>query len=266
MYEAHRGWSLTGMYDSLRLLNPPGSFSETTILYTNVYPSLQLFIYLWSCVNFHRSLLFPAVFLLESCSLLKDACGFLTAPRPPPHQHAMILWLAHEGLFEASLYLLKHLRQHQRPHVTGGQSSNGGHCDSCILSLLSLLRRSAAVRGGWGAAGRRQEEEAPSLPRLCPSCVMAVLGFHVLFGWVSCSSSLRFLAENPCPSEAGDAPSSASISAQLRVAALCSHLPDTSSSAYTSPLHGLSWLTGSCLDGFWVNTTSNTVTIGTSEI
>lgn len=41
----------------------------------------------------------------------------------------------------------------------------------------------------------------------------------------------------------------ASISARLSVAGLCSHLADTSSSADTSSLHGLSWLTGSCLYG-----------------
>lgn len=35
-------------------------------------------------------------------------------------------------------------------------------------------------------------------------------------------------------------------SAQLSVAGLCAHLADTSSSADTSSLHGLSWLTGSC--------------------
>lgn len=54
-------------------------------------------------------------------------------------------------------------------------------------------------KGGKGGGG------AASPPALCPSRVTADLGFRVLSGWVSCSSSLRFLAENPCPWEAGEA-------------------------------------------------------------
>lgn len=100
---------------------------------------------------------------------------------------------------------------------------------------FSFLQGCSAAEGEeWRAVGGWAWGRLPFL-RSCPSCVMAALGFHVLSGWVSCSSSLCFLAENRCPSEAGDTPSSASISAQLSVAGLGSHLADTSSSADTFP-------------------------------
>lgn len=91
----------------------------------------------------------------------------------------------------------KYLGENQRPHITGGQGSTGSNCDSsCIApfpfaTLLVLVqhcyRRRAASTGG---KGRRRRQLL--FQRLCPSCVMAVLGFHVLSGWVSCSSSLLF--------------------------------------------------------------------------
>lgn len=74
-------------------------------------------------------------------------------------------------------------------------------------SALCLLQGCVQLSWRWrmgnkaGKGGKRPW----LLPlHLCPSRVTADLGFRVLSGWVSCSSSLRFLAENPCPWEAGE--------------------------------------------------------------
>lgn len=66
------------------LVKATGSFSETKATHpfiptTNVYPPLQLFIYLSIHVAFHFLLLFSAVFLPDPWSALKEACGFLAA-------------------------------------------------------------------------------------------------------------------------------------------------------------------------------------------
>ncbi|CAB1452636.1 unnamed protein product [Pleuronectes platessa] len=118
---------------------------------------------------------------------------------------------------------------------------------SIELQVLFLKENSEQGVKGEVEEEEEEEEEAASLPAFV-SIMCHGRSWLSCSVWlsVSCSSSLCFLAENRCPSEAGDALSSASISARLSVAGLCSHLADTSSSADTSPLHGLSWLTGSC--------------------
>ncbi|KAF3860418.1 hypothetical protein F7725_000673 [Dissostichus mawsoni] len=120
------------------------------------------------------------------------------------------------------------------------------------LSLSPLLLICLALEGpsvcqpGSGASPSNPTSSWPSDPKLTPhgSCFCASLlkernSKHGGKGEEEEATSL--------PAFAGDALSSASISAQLSVAGLSSHLADTGSSADTSTLHGLSWLTGSCL-------------------
>lgn len=167
------------------------------------------------------------------------------------YQYATILWLAKAALFEASLHLSKHLRKHQRPNVTEGQSSTGSHCNSSSITRFpfSLFCRFCFPASFMKEKNSKQEkqrdkEEAASLPAfvsiMCHGCT-----------WLSCSVWLSRLLQQslfPCwksVSLRGRRRPLICIhfsSAQCR----CSHLADISSSADTSPLHGPSWLTGSC--------------------
>lgn len=198
-------WTL--MADSLltglpRLVKPTGSFSKTKAYIASFYsnnklPSSPAAIYLpfnschllFLAIVFSCLLAWPLV-SLEWCMWISGSLlGFYFPTNMPQFYDWPI------ALFEASLHLYNHLGQHQRPSITGGQGSTGSHCDSSIISpfpfplFLGVLflrwRRGIASRKGKG----RRRRELLSL-RLCPSCVMAALGFHVLSGWVSCSSSL----------------------------------------------------------------------------
>lgn len=203
----------------------------------NKLPSLplQLLTCLSIHVTFHFLLLFSAVFSPDPGSPLKDACGFLAAccyyfffPLPIPQ-------LAHGALFEVALRLFKHLGQHQRPHITRGQSSTESRCSSSIISppllfyrgscfTAALLKeRNSEAAGGDGGGGDTFS------PCVCVHHVSwPLLAFMFCLAESPAPAVSVSSLKNRCPSEGGDALSSASISAGL-----CSHLADTSSSADT---------------------------------
>lgn len=114
------------------------------------------------------------------------------------NQHATILWLAYEALFEASLYPSKHLGQHQRPHIIGGQSSTVRHCKfwhhlSFSLFPFPLFSRGlASLQQCWrrriASRGEGEEEEPASLP------AFVSIMCHGR-SWLSCSVWLSLLLQ-----------------------------------------------------------------------
>lgn len=162
----------------------------------NKLPSLplQLLTCLSIHVTFHFLLLFSAVFSPDPGSPLKDACGFwqlavitFFSPLPIPQ-------LAHGALFEVALRLFKHLGQHQRPHITRGQSSTESRCSSSIIfppSSSTGLLVSPRLCRRRGIAKRRVgmgEEGTTSLP------AFVSIMCHGR-SWLSCSVWLSLLLQ-----------------------------------------------------------------------
>lgn len=266
-------WTL--MADSLltglpSLVKPTGSFSETNriLLYqeqTSFLPCSYLSTFQFMSPFISRycfqlsSRLTPGLSWKKHVDFWQLAGFFLFCF--VSYQHATILWSAYEGLFEAFLHLSERLGQHQRPHITGGAEFNWEplrfkhHLSFSLFpsSSVLLFLRSAAEGEGWRAGGKgEQEEEAASLP------AFVSIMCHGR-SWLSCSVWLSLLLQQSLfprwksvslRGRRRSLLSSASISAQLSVAGFGSHLADTGSSADTSSLHGLSWLTGSCQYGW----------------
>lgn len=123
------------------LVKATGSFSETKhathpfIPTTNVYPPLQLFIYLSIHVAFHFSLLFSAVFLPDPRSALKETRGFLAAGS---FFFFFFYPTCHDSLIaKISLKPLLISREASKNHILrAGQSSTGIRCDSSVSFCL----------------------------------------------------------------------------------------------------------------------------------
>lgn len=210
---------------------------------TNSFPPLKLFVHLSIHVTFSFFLLFSGC--LTHCLLWKipaDLWQIVNIYIFPNMEYVCMYRLL--NFFLSFLNSLVNIKDNI---LYRARTQMRAVWASCVLSphlqgfLFLYCRREGILSEGWRVGAGQL-----LFLRFCPSCVMAALGFHVLSGWVSCSSSLCFRAENLRPSEAGDALSPASISAQLSVAQHCSHLADTSFSADTPPQNGLSWLMGSC--------------------
>lgn len=198
---------LTGLPSPVR---PTGSFSKSkaykayiTSFYTNnKLPSSPAAIYLPlnSCHLSFLTIVFSCLLTwpmlsLERCMWISGSLLFylfIFFPLPTCHDPMIGPW--------SSLWSFpappKHLGQHQSPHITGGgrvqleakaiRASPTHHptLSPPLNPLLqgpcfctALLKEKSSKQGGK----RRQR----LFLRLCPSCVMAALGFHVLSGWVS---------------------------------------------------------------------------------
>lgn len=129
-----------------------------------------------------------------------------------------------------------------------GQSSTGNHYDSSVSFCLlqGCVQLSWRCRIG-NIGGERGEEKAAS-----PSAFVSIMCHDR--SRLSCSVWLSLLLQqSPLPrwESVSLRGRRGSLLHQFQVGSaylhgLHSHLPDTRSSADTSSLHGLSWLTGSC--------------------
>lgn len=196
------------------LVKAPGSFSETKACKASFHtdnkrPSTPAAIYLpfnscrlsFLAVVFSCLPAWPLVAVERSMWISGSTQGFCFFS--PPNMSRCFDWPIKMSL--KPLLISREASRNHKFHV--GQGSTGNHPDSSI-SFFAFCRHACSSAEGerWGIKGGKGGGGVRLLPlHLCPSRVTADLGFRVLSGWVSCSSSLRFLAENPCPWEAGEA-------------------------------------------------------------